>query len=285
MELILKIALIVLPSVLFLALFRAFAKQRAIRDAASDELVLYFRALPIWLTGILGVAIPLSAGVLLFIFPPANNRETYLWIILAGTFFLVSGPISLQLAHVRVNICSRGIIWKSMFGKTIFLPWEDVIKVSFVRNFQGTPQTFWLFAEDRRKGELAMGFHGIKDAVPLLREYLPAPVQQKCATDLLELVAVTDSSSCEVPIEPTAPPISYDNLKSLFDYLDRPDPPPCDHTHKETIEFLKENGLPVVPTVAWLKANGGYCDCEVIYNVTDIWAEKVGWKPNSEEDE
>ncbi len=81
---------------------------------------------------------------------------------------------------------------------------------------------------------------------------------------------------------PTEPPITYEDLKSLFEYLDRLDPPPCTHTHKETVEFLKGRHLPVEATIAWLKANGGYCDCEVIHNVADKWQDKVGWQPNPE---
>ncbi|MDP6543752.1 MAG: DUF2695 domain-containing protein [Phycisphaerae bacterium] len=282
MELIWKIALIVLPIVLFLVLLRMLAKQRAMRDATTDELVLHFRPGAIWLSGIMGIALPLSASVLLCIFPAANNRAEYVWIMLAGLPLLVFGPFSLHFAYEQLGICARGVTWKHVFGKTLFLPWEDIVKVRFVRNFRGMPQTFWFFAGDRRKGELPMVFRGVKDAVPLLLEHLPIPVQQKHAADLAELAAVTNSSSSDIPIEP--PPISSDHIKSLFDYLDRPNPTPCGHTHKETIEFLKENGLPVVPTIAWLEANGGYCDCEIIYNVTDTWGEKVGWKPNIEEE-
>lgn len=74
-------------------------------------------------------------------------------------------------------------------------------------------------------------------------------------------------------------PISHDELKALFAWLGRPNPPPCDHSHRETIQFLEQRKLPVEQTVAWLKANGGFCDCEVIYNVTDEWGDVVGWNP------
>ncbi|MCE9529639.1 MAG: DUF2695 domain-containing protein [Planctomycetes bacterium] len=79
------------------------------------------------------------------------------------------------------------------------------------------------------------------------------------------------------------PPISHDDLRALFEYLDRPNPSPCDHTHKECVEFLRGRQLPVGKTLGWLKANGGHCDCEVIFNVTDEWGEKVGWNPKTEE--
>jgi hypothetical protein len=79
------------------------------------------------------------------------------------------------------------------------------------------------------------------------------------------------------------PPLSRTNLKARFDYLSRPDPPPCTHTHKETIEFLLAKNLPVKPTVEWLQRNGGYCDCEVIFNVDAEWADYARREPVDEE--
>ena len=71
-------------------------------------------------------------------------------------------------------------------------------------------------------------------------------------------------------------PISKDDLKDLFDYLDRPNPPPCDHTLQDTIKFLQKRNLDVDKIVPWLNEYGGFCDCEVIYNVDDAWGEYVG---------
>ena len=85
------------------------------------------------------------------------------------------------------------------------------------------------------------------------------------------------------PPSDRSPPISHRDLKGLFEYLDRPNPPPCQHDHRETAQFLTDRKLPVDSTIAWLKANGGYCDCEVIFNVTDEWGDEVGWMPTEEE--
>ena len=71
-------------------------------------------------------------------------------------------------------------------------------------------------------------------------------------------------------------PISKENLKELFDFLDRPNPSACDHTLKETIEFLNKRGLDKNLIIPWLNEHGGYCDCEVIYNVDEKWGEFVG---------
>ena len=64
-------------------------------------------------------------------------------------------------------------------------------------------------------------------------------------------------------------PIPKDDLKDLFDYLDRPNPPACDHTLKETIQFLGSRNLDWEKTVLWLRDHGGFCDCEVIHNVPE----------------
>lgn len=81
------------------------------------------------------------------------------------------------------------------------------------------------------------------------------------------------------------PPISAVELKALFDHLDRPDPPACSHTMKETEAFLRSRGLPVEPTLQWLATQGVGCDCEVIFNVEAEWGERVGRElPPDDED-
>lgn len=47
------------------------------------------------------------------------------------------------------------------------------------------------------------------------------------------------------PEGPSEPPISDGDLRELFEYLDRPDPPPCTHSHRETTEFLQGRNIPV----------------------------------------
>jgi hypothetical protein len=71
-------------------------------------------------------------------------------------------------------------------------------------------------------------------------------------------------------------PMPQQDLRDLFDYLDRENPPPCVHTLLETLEFLKERGLDAEHIVPWLREHGGYCDCEVIFNVDDEFGEIVG---------
>src|SRR5438046_1738739 len=70
-------------------------------------------------------------------------------------------------------------------------------------------------------------------------------------------------------------PIPHKDLRDLFDHLDRGGVD-CDHTLRETIEFLQKRGLDVEQVVAWLREYGGFCDCEVIHNVDEKFGEIVG---------
>lgn len=70
--------------------------------------------------------------------------------------------------------------------------------------------------------------------------------------------------------------LSRSDLKELLDWLDRPGAPECETTFAQTVEFLQGRALPVEPTLEWLRANGGGCDCEVIYNVDDKFGAEVG---------
>ena len=72
-------------------------------------------------------------------------------------------------------------------------------------------------------------------------------------------------------------PLGINELKNLLSHLNRESAPECDHTLKETIEFLKSNKLNPEVVVPWLGEHGGFCDCEVIYNVYDDVGDIVGW--------
>ena len=57
----------------------------------------------------------------------------------------------------------------------------------------------------------------------------------------------------------------------LFDYLEKVlQECPCDHTLRYTTHFLTENKVcDIEKVISWLTSHGGYCDCEVLYNVEE----------------
>ena len=79
-------------------------------------------------------------------------------------------------------------------------------------------------------------------------------------------------------------PLGDEELRELFEYLDRPDPPPCSHRFLETAEFLRSRNIEVKPVVKWLLANGAGCDCEVIFNTAQRYGGDVGFEPEGLDD-
>ena len=69
-------------------------------------------------------------------------------------------------------------------------------------------------------------------------------------------------------------PIPKQDLKELFDFLDR-EARYCDHTLKKTTKFLRAKGHPLEQVIPWLQEHGGYCDCEVMFNVFTKFGEIV----------
>ena len=63
----------------------------------------------------------------------------------------------------------------------------------------------------------------------------------------------------------------------MFTFLNRVDAPSCVHTFRESIEFLNRRSLDTETIILWLNKHGGYCDCEVIFNVYDEVGEIVDW--------
>lgn len=72
-------------------------------------------------------------------------------------------------------------------------------------------------------------------------------------------------------------PMSIENLKDLLSYLNRETAPACNHTLKEAVEFLESRHLDKSKIIPWLNEHGGYCDCEVIFNVYDDVGDILGW--------
>jgi hypothetical protein len=71
-------------------------------------------------------------------------------------------------------------------------------------------------------------------------------------------------------------PLSKASLAALFDHLDEQvGEHGCDHTLRHTLAFLAEQSLDDAVVVPWLRESGGSCDCEVLANVEDEWADRI----------
>jgi hypothetical protein len=59
---------------------------------------------------------------------------------------------------------------------------------------------------------------------------------------------------------------------TLFARIDGKTVALCDHTLDRSRAFLRERGVSRIEQVCkWFGEYGGYCDCEVAYNVADYW--------------
>ncbi len=69
-------------------------------------------------------------------------------------------------------------------------------------------------------------------------------------------------------------PISKEEMEALFEYVeDELYEVECDHTNQFALQFLMKNNLPFPKVIAWLNANGGYCDCKIMENIEREWRE------------
>lgn len=70
-------------------------------------------------------------------------------------------------------------------------------------------------------------------------------------------------------------PTSRELFQNLFDFLDEVlEKNTCDDSLKLTKQFLDSQNIQNREEVEnWLKENGGFCDCEVLYNVEELFEE------------
>jgi len=66
-------------------------------------------------------------------------------------------------------------------------------------------------------------------------------------------------------------PMSKELFQQLFDFLDEKlaSDNPCSHNLSLTTGFLSNNNIPIESVISFLEEHGGYCDCEVLYNVEE----------------
>jgi hypothetical protein len=189
MDLILKNALVVGGVLLFFALLRTGANRPARRDPTTGELVLQFGKGLTWSMGAIAVGGPLLMAVLSFIMPFENTAQVFVPLVLGAFFLLLGGLLCLWALRRRTRIGERGLMSEYVFAKPRFLPWTDVVKVSFAGG-----QEFWVQGAGRQKAMLHVWFAGVKEAVPLLRQYLPDAVRQKDESSLANFAAMTGAS-------------------------------------------------------------------------------------------
>ncbi|PXA04021.1 hypothetical protein DDZ13_08220 [Coraliomargarita sinensis] len=79
-------------------------------------------------------------------------------------------------------------------------------------------------------------------------------------------------------------PIPNGDLKALFEHLETALAGEengkrivlCDHTLNKSRAFLQARGIQNIEEICeWFGEYGGFCDCEVTYNVTDYWEERI----------
>ena len=69
--------------------------------------------------------------------------------------------------------------------------------------------------------------------------------------------------------------LNESQLNELHQYLNQWSEKGCDHTLRFTTEWAIKSGLPVDAVCQGVRVHGGYCDCEVVFNVNP---DKFGWK-------
>ena len=71
-------------------------------------------------------------------------------------------------------------------------------------------------------------------------------------------------------------PLTNDEMQAMFDMLDVELPRQgCDHSLRLTRAWLASQGLSTELVVAWLRDNGGFCDCEVLANSEHAWRDAI----------
>ena len=104
---------------------------------------------------------------------------------------------------------------------------------------------------------------------------MPARLEKQRRRAIVKALRVVEHAAAEA-----ARPLEKRVLRELLPYLedalliratDGSILTPCDHTLKLTENFLRSRELWSNDLPKWFAEYGGFCDCEVMYNVFDYW--------------
>jgi hypothetical protein len=104
---------------------------------------------------------------------------------------------------------------------------------------------------------------------------MPGKEEKKRRREIRRSIRVHEHAQAEArrPLEKRVLRDLLDHLeKNVFVELEDGQPyARCDHTLKHTKKFLLEIGVWQDELSQWFGENGGFCDCEVVYNVFEYW--------------
>lgn len=167
-------ALIAVGVMVFFLLIRAGANRPARRDPKTGELVLQCAPGLAWTMGAIAVGGPVGMGLLAFVIPARNAAEAFVPLVIGLFFLLLGGMMCWWALARRTRLSDKGLTSEYMFVKPRFIPWDEVEKLNF-----SSGQEFWVISETRQKAMLHVWFVGVKEAVPMLEQYLPEEVMDK----------------------------------------------------------------------------------------------------------
>ena len=100
---------------------------------------------------------------------------------------------------------------------------------------------------------------------------MPTKEEKKRRRGMVKSIRANEHAQAEAgrPLEKRVLRELLDHLeKRVFVRLENGEPAVlCDHTLKHTKKFLQDAGVWQDELVEWLGEYGGFCDCEVAYNV------------------
>ncbi len=70
--------------------------------------------------------------------------------------------------------------------------------------------------------------------------------------------------------------LADEQMQALFDMLNAAlFAQACDHTLRLVQQWADEHAVDFEALAAWCRDNGGYCDCEVLFNCEERWQDAI----------
>lgn len=165
-----------------------------------------------------------------------------------------------------------------------FGPAEELARSALENGYEWPPCYTVIAQSEETRGDIAAA------SAAFLKAYELSPH----AWDNLEQYCRLQQRSFTSPMDEVAMPVAEEQLRTLFEFIDEtahtPDAdgnmPGCDHTFRFTTQWAARNNLDPIDLYQFLNAHGGFCDCEVCFNVEpDIFEDDEDFDDDEFDDE
>jgi len=164
---------------MFMYLLLQSAKQPALRDPQTGDLILRFNKILPSIMGVIAFGAPIGLVILSMVIGFKNPSEKYIPIVMGVMFLALGGGPLPYLLKARIRVSGEELEYTGPFGGARKIAWCNVVRVRF-----HSDGSLSIVSSTKQKIKVQPFMVGIKEFAGLLDAYLPQAARDISIRDL-----------------------------------------------------------------------------------------------------